>query len=472
MLSVSFWCTNCLSIPLIYLIFRLQAAPYNRVSRRDRVNDPHIPVPTVTHMAVGSSGKDMVTVDTVWTENLSVGTSGSIVGPKGSITPMNVCTSIKFWIYYVTSTSGKSRKRSDGDTPMNYVLVSSMAAPHGKDGTVCALDVAPSGDTACTLSREENAFRVWVKNTGSSDVTFLWKCLYKVKTPSGFSNMLSNKAAPSSGEHLVSFSSDGSVLSVCYGSNVTLWDHSNATLLTSLTLDDESTDSQSKEDIKEVYFMNKTDDTILLATQNKIGAKSPFGGMGNKCYLGNDEWTFDVLGNGVGTVSTVVPLPGFGGSGGLFAISISVDSREKSVISVVNREKGEVLHLSEATESPIQWKLDHEVQSLCLSTCTGSSLQLLAITNDCSLISLNIEADGQDVNAKHDRLEKEAVETKPKAPQLKFTHHDVLNSTKRRKISITVNKRSDKNKDYLGFDFPALSGKFTRAFIAKNLGNK
>jgi hypothetical protein len=88
------------------------------------------------------------------------------------------------------------------------------------------------------------------------------------------------------------------------------------------------------------------------------------------------------------------------------------------------------------------------------------------------LISLNIEADGQDANAKHDRLEKEAVETKPKAPQLKFTHHDVLNSTKRRKISITVNKRSDKNKDYLGFDFPALSGKFTRAFIAKNLGNK
>ena len=40
---------------------------------------------------------------------------------------------------------------------MSYGLVLSMAAPHGRDGEVCALAVAPNGRVACTLSQEDDA---------------------------------------------------------------------------------------------------------------------------------------------------------------------------------------------------------------------------------------------------------------------------------------------------------------------------
>ena len=40
---------------------------------------------------------------------------------------------------------------------MSYELVSSMAAPHERDGEVCAPAVAPYGRVACTLSKEKDA---------------------------------------------------------------------------------------------------------------------------------------------------------------------------------------------------------------------------------------------------------------------------------------------------------------------------
>ena len=50
------------------------------------------------------------------------------------------------------------------------------------------LAVSPNGDTACTLSRQEDAFRIWSKKTTYSQTgvaSVMWKCLYKVKTPAG-----------------------------------------------------------------------------------------------------------------------------------------------------------------------------------------------------------------------------------------------------------------------------------------------
>ena len=40
---------------------------------------------------------------------------------------------------------------------MSYELVSFMAAPHGREGGVYALAVAPNGRVACALSQEEDA---------------------------------------------------------------------------------------------------------------------------------------------------------------------------------------------------------------------------------------------------------------------------------------------------------------------------
>jgi len=457
----------------------LEVAPYNRVSRRDPHTDPHIPAPAVTHMAVGQNGKDMVTVDTVWTENTSVGSSYDLAGPQGT-TAMNMCTSIKFWSYVDSSKGVKSdqRKRRNGEVPMSYELVSSMAAPHGRDGEVCALAVAPNGRVACTLSQEEDAFRVWVKNTDASPAGVAsthWKCLYKVKTPSGYANLLAQGATPASSQQLVAFSSDGTVLSVSYGPYVTLWDHSNATLLTSVTLDDNGSVSRASESIQSVNFLTKNDDVMLLTGTSQIGVKSPFGGV-KSCYLGNDEWSFDVGSFGKeALISAVVPLYDFkcesGATGGFFAISITLDNASKSIISVISRDEGSVV-CAEGTDSPLQWQVDGEVQSLCLDKCVGSFIQLLAVTKDCQLLSLSCGVDGFARKGRAASLQSTTRDVRAQAPVLKsgVATADAQQSVKRRKIGIGISRGSENVRNTSGFEFPALSGKFTSAFIAKSLG--
>ena len=451
-------------------------APYNRVSRRDCDNDPHVPVPTVTHVSMGGQGKDLVTVDEVWTENLSVGSLQSITSPNNKVVHMNKCTSIKFWIHKQTSKKStadlqKGKNNHARECAMNYVLVSSMTAPHGKDGSVCALDIAQKGHVACTLSQQENAFRVWAKNTASEEV--LWKCLYKVKTPSGLSNMLSTKVQSPSSERIVSFSSDGSVLSVCYGPVITLWDHSNATLLTSLSTESNisSNGDQTKRNIQEAHFMNATDDTLLLTTKRMVYTKSPFGGGSNR-YLGNDEWSFGVgcLGDAKGSVSAVIPLPGFGknlGVGGFFLAAVSAKDKKRSTLSVVDREKGGLLHVEKSDKSPMQWQVDGEVKSMFLNACHGSLLEVFVITDDHNMILLSTGDEmGGDIFGAPPVMRKVALKSQLRAPTLKFKALNKAPESKRRKISFGINRRSE----YSGFDYPALSGKFTTSFIANSLG--
>ncbi|KAL7536229.1 hypothetical protein ACHAXR_007008 [Thalassiosira sp. AJA248-18] len=453
----------------------LEVAPYNRVSRRDPLTDPHIPAPIVTHMAVGQDGKDMVTVDTVWTENTSVGSAYDLTGPQGT-TPMNVCTSIKFWTYLDSSKGGKSdqRKRRNGDAPMSYELVSAMAAPHGREGEVCALAVAPNGSVACTLSQEEDAFRVWAKSAVTSPAGVAsthWKCLYKVKTPSGYANLLSQRATPALSQQLVTFSSDGTVLSVAYGPYITLWDHSNATLLTSMTLDVNATVSRASKDIQSVNFLTKNDDAMLLTTASQIGVKSPFGGA-KSCYLGNDEWSFDVGSfDKEGIVSASVPLYDFeckSAAGGVFAVAITVGNGSKSVISVISRDEGKVV-CAEGADSPLQWQVDGEVQSLCLDKCVGSFVRLLAVTKDCQMISLSCGSDGHARNGlAAPRLEVQSTrDAQAQAPVLKTGAKaaDEEPPVKRRKVTIGIS-----GENFSGFEFPSLSGKFTSSFIAQSLG--
>lgn len=438
-------------------------------------------------MAVSRDGKDMVTVDAVWTENTSVGASYGLKGPQGSTVPMNVCTSIKFWVYVEPSSSSKggrpssehARRRRNGDVPMNYELVSSMAAPHGREGEVCALDVAPSGSVACTLSQEEDAFRVWAKHAGAGGVgSTMWKCLYKVKTPSGYANLLSQRISlPSLGQKLVTFSSDGTVLCVSYGPHVTLWDHSSATLLTSVSLGDKA--AFDREDVSTVNFLTKNDDTILLTSTSQVGVRSPFGGV-KSCYLGEDEWSFDASLFGQGAiVSAAVPLHDFktDASGGFFAVSFSSDKRSKSVVSIINRDEGSLVCV-EGTETPIQWHVDSEVQSLAVEMCEGSSVQLLAITKDGQMLSLSCEPEKHVAPKRRAAsfTETQARNARAQAPVLKLGAGAAGDAqepiVKKRKVSIGIAKRSGVSGDLSGFEFPALSGRFTSAFIAHSLGKR
>ncbi len=457
------------------------------MSRRDPKTDPHVPAPAVTHMAVGRSGRDMVTVDAVWTENASVGAAHDLVGPRGDVVPMSVCTSIKFWSH-ADRCSGPSRgrsaehqrKRRNGDVPMSYELVSSMAAPHGRGGEVCALAVSPDGGVACTLSREEDAFRVWAKNTEAP--VGKWKCHYKVGTPSGYSSLLSRGANSSYlGQQLVAFAADGTVLSVSYGPYVTLWDHSDATLLTSLLLDDKAAvPSRASEKIQTVNFLTGNDDAILLTTASQIGVKSPFGG-GRSCYLGDDEWSLDVAslyGEGA-VVSAVVPLADFedqgGGIGGFFAVSITIGNGSKSVISIVSRDKWKLM-TSVGTDAPIQWKVDGVVRSLYVEKSLGSFVQLLAIMEDFQMLSLSCGSERGHEMTLNAKIQSTG-NSRARAPVLKIGSESAdaemtPTSVKKRRVSIVIPRGGAEGAGNLfDFVFPALSGTFTCAFVA-HLGKR
>ena len=440
--------------------FDRQVAPYNRVSRRDPLTDPHVPAPTVMHMAVGDNGHDMVTVDAVWSENTSVGAPAELIGPRGDAFAMSVCTSIKFWSYAGgTSSSGarEKKQRRTGDLPMDYELVSSMAAPHGRRGGIDALAVSPAGDTACTLSRAEDVYRVWTKIEQSDQEKSLgtmWKCAYMVKTPSGFSNSLLTAAPPARpGQgQLVRFSNDGSVLAVCYGGHVTLWDHSSATLLNDLALD------RGDDDVTSVAFSDGTDGTLLVSTAGALGALSPFGGARSR-YLGGDEWTYDVRGAGA-EVAAVVPLVGFRPSSGGSFFAVAVNHGATATVSVVDRSGASVAE--DGDSNPVRWRLRSGVRSVSVDRGDGKGLRLLVVTSDSELVSLSCGDGGQ---ARRDAsLPKRLVERN--APVLPIGQPRAEPGAKRRKVSITTSAmRSEAEQSTDTFDFPALSSRFTASFI-------
>jgi hypothetical protein len=338
---------------------------------------------------------------------------------------------------------------------------------------VCALAVAPDGGSACTLSREEDAFRVWVKNT--EHPVGKWICNFKVRTPSGYASLMSQGVSSSTfGQQLVAFSTDGTVLSVSYGPYVTLWDHSDATLLTSMSLFDMVADtSQASERIQTVNFLMGNDDAMLLTTANRIGVKSPFGGA-RSCYIGADEWSLDaksLFGKGA-TVSAVVPLEDFedqsGGSGGFFAVSISIGNGSKSVISIINRNKGELM-TSAGTDTPIQWKVDGVVRSLYVEKNLASFIRLLAITKDCQMLSLSCG-----MEKGHAVMPNEVVRpnrySRAQAPILKIetksADAEQCPSFKKRKVSIVIPRGGERARNLSGFAFPSLGGKFTCSFVS------
>lgn len=453
----------------------LEVSPYNRVSRRDPRVDPNIPTPAVTHIAIGQDGKDMITVDTVWTENTSVGKEYTIVGPQGEDIPMSVCTSIKF--YSFSDANGRKpdqRKHRHGDLPMSYELVSSMASPHGREGEVCALAISPNGETACTLSRQEDAFRIWAKNTTYSPTgvaSVMWKCLYKVKTPSGFANLLSHNQRSSPGQNLVAFSSDGSVLSVCYGTHITLWDHANATLLNSMSsVEGGAIPTGMNTNIQHLHFLTKDDDFLLLASESQVAIKSPFGGAGQSCYLGNDEWSVDMSSFGRDAkVSSVIPLGGSVlGAKGFFAVSVSLDNGAETVVMVVNRSECGIACM-EDTDRLMYWRIKGGVSSLCVNESIGSAVELIAITEDCRMLSLNVGI----------HKEKSVLSLKGQSTSITRTQAPVLQvgsevdsqPMKRRKIS-TIPRGAGKAQQFaIGFEFPSLSGKFTTSFLSHK-GNR
>merc|ERR1739838_265827 len=110
---------------------------------------------------------------------------------------MSLTSHIKFWLCSETSQEVTGNKLS-----MHYELVTAMASPHYRNYEVDALAISPNGSKACTLSVKGEAFHIWGKEkismnreNGKKQIPMinnpgspLWKRLYVVSTPAGYTN--------------------------------------------------------------------------------------------------------------------------------------------------------------------------------------------------------------------------------------------------------------------------------------------
>jgi len=122
------------------VVSSLEVSPFNRISRTE-ANDIPMPSPTVTHAAWSFTGDQLVTVDTVPTENASIGIVDQL--PDGS--SVGVVTTLRFW----------------SKTEQSYEIVATMTSPHGSKNGTTAIALSPDGNYACTTSNDEKSFRLW-----------------------------------------------------------------------------------------------------------------------------------------------------------------------------------------------------------------------------------------------------------------------------------------------------------------------
>ena len=199
----------------------LEVAPFNKVSKTEAEDYP-MPIPSVTNYALCNHGKELITIDETPTENVFVG-AYDCKGPEGQY---GVVTTIRFWVWNDTPAA-----THDPLVRNPYTLTAAMSFPHGPKNLVSALAASSDGKSACTVSNDEKAFRLWKKVSVDDDEDTrrmpAWTCAYKVTIPAGFSNLPTRQNG-------AAFSEDGSTLALSCGNMVTLWDCEEARFLTSI----------------------------------------------------------------------------------------------------------------------------------------------------------------------------------------------------------------------------------------------
>ena len=470
----------------------LEVAPYNRISRRSP-DDPAVPAPQVTHLCLSESGDDMITIDTILTENTGSGGARKVraQGGSGAEENMTLLTTIKFWTWSKGS-AGKGGSRKDGSLDMPYELISAMPLPHGLAGEVSSLAMTSDGSRACTLSHEEGAFRVWAKGrsyesehpSSAEPRSPLWKCLYKITTPSGFARAMP-KSPPVPGQQ-VAFSSDGSVLAVCYGEHVSLWDHTNSALLTSV---------KNIESICDVQFTRTGADMLLLRGKTSVALQAPFGNN-NRAYAGG-SWSYSITRQG-----DIANLPGK--IDVLHAVSIA--SRKEIAVALWEKTTNitSIIVLDEITGdaktngsgAPSFWRIPGKLQALYdvsrndNNNAEGTS-RLVALADSHELLSLEciettIEEGHSSEQPEYDvRFKSEAFGLLGNSTSGAPTLTSIASPNKRRKKSKDLS--FDSNKDIIArfgnnndgsssksaplpsSELPTLSGTFARDFIGRSL---
>jgi hypothetical protein len=432
----------------------LAIAPFNRVSRAEPGDTP-MPSPTVTHATWSDSGSVLITVDTAATENTSIGYYDSKSGVGTIVT-------VRFW-----------KAVDNSNSPYN--LEASMAYPHGTENRVSSACVSGDGMYACTVSNDEKAFRLWSSDTSLAldrQEKTSWKCNYRIAAPSGYSNS-------SVAKNGVAYSSDASILAIAYGSAVTLWDHHQMTLLTSLhhLISDSSP-------IDSVNFVSsdKLADMLLTASLKGVSLQSPYGSAGPR-HVG---WSYvlpeesEVL--NICSVYFVAP-------NNSVAIAIYNSESNRSRVVFVDAITGNMIRQSDDDSLDDDNEVVGKIVSIASITkgdvasnwgihiATSSVVTLNALTSSGEMIAFKPK------ESKIDKIvERNIVEDEPNAPTMPLlaAYRD-QDQQKRARIAVDVtdlnNARQAKQVaivenfglDGLATELPRLRGAFVRAFVGRKL---
>jgi WD40 repeat protein len=303
---------------------QLDVAPFNRVSRTED-SDLNMPQPTITHTAFSGDMEQMLTVEAIATENSGIGRA-----TKLGDNMIGIVTTIKFW------EKNTIRKRQGKNSA--YIMTASMNFPHGERHSISAVAMSKDGQSACTVSNDENAFRIWkqVIETDEDDNQRrrpVWICQYKVSTPSGFATL----PTPSQG---VDFSSDGSTLCITYGHFMTLWDHHDTTLLNTLQ-------HFTNEPIAQMQFVKTgmIHDSVMSRSKHGVKLQSPYG------HYSKSGWTSSVPDDDVTFVydAKVINAEQIG-------ISIYFKEEQRTKIIFVNSVTGDPISKNAVADIPFKVK--------------------------------------------------------------------------------------------------------------------
>mmetsp|Transcript_5159 Transcript_5159/g.9809 ORF Transcript_5159/g.9809 Transcript_5159/m.9809 type:complete len:999 (+) Transcript_5159:218-3214(+) len=475
------------------VIGELEVAPYNRISRKE-VHHKSYPRPTVTHIALSNLGNDMITIDTTLSENTGVGNICTVdsftSGGNDLSDKMSFATNIKFWAW----SKDIEMNAKESGKGMPYELIAAMPAPHGlMKGSIDALGLSPDGSRACTVSFAEGYFHIWAKSRASivnkmattSSFTPSWKRLCKIGIPSGYSRS-DDEVSSLQGSNLVSFSPDGSVLAIAFGRFITLWDHTNATMLNSI---------HAPESLRSISFVRSPLDMILAVGRTSISLLPPFGNG----YLGKASWTYrlpehDEKHEETMTLSLVTPLS----SRKELAVAITFSGEKKSPFTkvvLVDLFTGEAKRKQDGTIA--SWMINGSLQSLAdisqIKNSSSSSLEdalFIAVTHDNEMLLLKDDED----KPNREKLESAPrgcfarIETATKAltsaapPFLE--NHTAKRARMDDKFEMTTSFLQNPMAGTLLFDssalgsdsgpvptsqLPALSGSFVRSFISRRI---
>jgi len=434
------------------VVSSLEVVPFNRVSRTER-NDSPMPAPSITHALWNrQSGQTLLTIDKVPTENTAMGYHQEL--PNGDA--VGVISTIRFW----------SRTSSNN----TFELTAAMSCPHGMESRITSAALSEDGNYACTVSNDENAFRLWRRveepHDGDQKEAYrrktAWICDYKISTPAGFSKFPAGRDA-------AAFSADSSIVAIAYGHVVTLWDRQEMVLVSSLRPFEDGGDYSVE--LLRFVSTQSLPDMLLVVSPKGVALASPFGSAGpaNRgwLYVIDDEESDS-------KVCAVEYLP----SPDLFAIAVYTAAKCESEIHLVDAVSGK-FYKEASSSGPITGKVVSIAPS---STKSGLSswptdsndsprpVSLYALTADGDLIA--IHSDDHDepshlvpVSDDEREVESSLVNQLPATALVSARQNDA----KRDRVIVQADELAVPPTKKLATANFALSSAFVRSFLGKNL---